>query len=131
MRITYSGVIASLAALIAVVVIAAHVALLISGFDKSVYGGAAYRVVEIGCRFDVFAAPLLLLAVALQGAAVFLVMRSLSREAPELSLTQRFQRAFVGKSNPPGSARNLFSTSSLVFVVFFVGQLSYMVNHCE
>ena len=130
-RITYAGVVATLATLIAVVVIVALVALFTSGFDRSAYGGAAYKVVEIGCRFNSFALSFLFGAVALQAVAMYSVMRDLSKHAPALSLAQRFKQAFNGTSSPPGLARNLFSTSSLLLVMFFASQLSYLVNHCE
>ena len=131
MKVTYTGVISSIAAVFAIVVIAAHVALFISGFEANAYGGIAYKIVELGCHFDLYAAPLLLLAIALQGAALYLRMRELSMEKPELSMGKRLKLVFVEKSNPNGLKQNLMATSSLLLVVFFVSQLSYLVSHCK
>lgn len=131
MKITYSGIVSALGAAIAILVVAAHVMLLVSGADLQGSGSFANRVITLGCRFDAFALPLLALAIVLQGAAMYLAIRETSIRQPGLSFGQRLVQALFGKPRVNTVQRNLMATGSLVLVIFFIGQLSFLVGVCE
>ncbi|MCB1800577.1 MAG: hypothetical protein KDI82_02710 [Gammaproteobacteria bacterium] len=130
-KITYPTIISTLGIGVAVIVLLAHVALLLTGLDRDSLGGFPGAIVDIGCRIQHLALPLLLAAVALQIAALLIRVRKLSNEDPGVSIGTWLKRAFTDQHLPAGISRNLLLTGNLLLVVFFVSQLSWLLNHCE
>ena len=66
-----------------------------------------------------------------EGTVEEISIRETSIRQPGLSFGQRLVQALFGKPRVNTVQRNLMATGSLVLVIFFVGQLSFLVGVCE
>lgn len=129
MRPTYSTIISALG--VAIAVILAHVGLLFSIAREQEPHWFVDLVVTTGCSFDVFAIPLLVLVFILFGFELFLLFRDASEKHPHLSFSKRFKHALLEKPNARESVKAISATGSMLLVIFFVSQLSYLINYCQ
>ncbi len=131
MRLTYSIIISALGIVVAIVVILAHAGLFFSIATEQAPHWFVNLVVTTGCRFDVFAIPLLALVFVFFGLELSLLFRDTAKKHPDLSFGKRFRRTLLEKSDASEFIKGIAATGSFLLVVFFVSQLSYLVNHCQ
>lgn len=88
-------------------------------------------MISLGCYLRTFAIPLLLTVFVLQAIELGIRLQGLSVHKPALKGMQKWRRVFAEDLNSSMMGQVLASTSGLLLVVFFISQLSYLLNHCE
>ncbi len=94
-------------------------------------GNIANQIVNLGCRFDTYALPLLVAIFVLLGIEAALTFREATPAEAGETWKQKWQRFSAASEDASVPLATLSACTRLLLVFFFISQLSYLSGVCR